>query len=216
MASTVAPGREGQCHHEGERRGDAALRAATCSVPTLRRLAAIYMLAHAADYDDASQAALTEVLVMIAPVMCGALRDPFAFFGASALPTLVDAMRTTLADRPQVAQKILDDLLSALPQWRQPVGSEYWRGVELTCDRLLSTGQLKREVQGQQLPKRLADSVRRVRKLAQANVGGADSSRRLARAFGSTVERSSSRRMAIDMEALRREYEHRRLDSYTG
>ena len=107
---------------------------------------------------------------MVAPVMCSALRDPQAFAGAGELPSLVDAMRITLAERTRVAQHILDELLQRLPAWQPPDDGGGWRAVEATSDRLLVSGLRKREIVGAVLPQALADRVRRVRKLAQARV----------------------------------------------
>jgi len=138
--------------------------------PTLRRLAATFVLAHASDYDAESQEVLAEILSQVSPVVCGSLRSVAAFAGASSLPSLIDVMRVTLAQRSRAAGQILDDLTTGLSAWEPPSGASSWIDVEATCDRLLTVGLHKREIHGPTLPQQLANRVRRVRKIAQAQV----------------------------------------------
>ena len=177
--------------------------------PSLRRLAAACILSHAHEYDEASQSMLTSELAFIPGPICGALRDPTAFAGASALPELLDVLRATLAERSRSAQLVLNDLIDSLRVWRPTNSHVTWREVEISANHLLAVGRRKSEVIGCQLPKSLADKLRHVRKLAQ----GAGSDRRTAldRAF-----RPEPSLRAIDLDAMRRAYKLRELDAHTG
>lgn len=185
------------------------------TVPTLRRMAAVYLLKNAAEYDDASLAVMTEALMTVVPVMCGALRHPEAFAGGAALPLLMDACRTTLAERPGAARPILEDLLVRLEF--HPAHPERWHEVESVADRLLTVGLFKRDIVGPTLPTALADQMRRVRKLAQHRGRAFDVSntRRLSRAFGKRDD-GFSRASPDDAELLRTQYRLRQLDAHSG
>jgi len=198
----------------------AAAAAIIVSVPQLRRLAAVYVLSHSSEYDDASRSELAEVLSMVPTIMCGALRDPAAFAGASNLPALLDVLRVLMTDRQRGAALILNDMLHALRTWSPDCcggasGGGGWSGLEATCERLLCTGMLKREIVGATLPKPLADKVRHIRKVVHAKAGDTTPGHRLTRAFGTHEERAG-RHKIVDMDSLRNAYLLRRLEAHTG
>ena len=189
------------------------------AVPQLRRLAAVYVLSHSSEYDDASRSELAEVLSMVPTIMCGALRDPAAFAGASNLPALLDVLRVLMTDRQRGAALILNDMLHALRTWSPDccggASGGGWSGLEATCERLLCTGMLKREIVGATLPKPLADKVRHIRKVVHAKAGDTTPGHRLTRAFGTHEERAG-RHKIVDMDSLRNAYLLRRLEAHTG
>ena len=189
------------------------------AVPQLRRLAAVYVLSHSSEYDDASRSELAEVLSMVPTIMCGALRDPAAFAGASNLPALLDVLRVLMTDRQRGAALILNDMLHALRTWSPDccggASGGGWSGLVATCERLLCTGMLKREIVGATLPKPLADKVRHIRKVVHAKAGDTTPGHRLTRAFGTHEERAG-RHKIVDMDSLRNAYLLRRLEAHTG
>ena len=195
---------------ESERARRAAL-ATMAAVLSLKRLCATWLLTHAGEFDATSQDVIAQALTLLNPVACGALRDPDAFAGLEAVPELVDACRCTLAAKPKPARAILDDLHAGLEQCGSSRAAAWWLAVETVCTRLLATDLYKREVHGPLLPTALADSVRRVRKLAQASGGGSRAQqRRYERAFPHDPH-------SVSEEALQRHaYRMRELDAHTG
>jgi hypothetical protein len=198
---------------------DGGSRQGSAPLPTLRRLAAHYLLANAPEYDEASQAVIADILAstFAAPV-CGALRSADAFSGIAVLPNLVDVCRVTMAERSGAAVTILDELRADLGRW-QPAAETGWSEVEATAERLLGIGLFKREIVGPTLPSQVADRVRRVRNIARQHTRD-DSGLGSRRSFASRV---GSRRWALaplDLQRRRdaadRELLLRSLDGHTG
>ena len=179
----------------------AALESVT-AVPSLKATSIAFVLRSASQYDDHSKDAIAELLAShFVKECCDALQSPANFSGAAHLPALLDACRASLVARPAAAARVLSALYTACTLKESEVN---WTAAIAAADRLLCIGLFKREITGPTLPRPLADSVRRLRKLLQKR-DAAPRGRRAAVRFD-----EPSQQWAL------RAYRLRELDRYSG
>ena len=135
---------------------------------------------------------------------CDALQSPSSFSGAAHLPALLYACRASLVPRPVAAARALSALYTACTL--KDASEVNWTDAIASADRLLCTGLYKREITGPVLPRPLADSVRRLRKLLQTREAKSKGPRR---AEGVRFD-EPSQQWAL------RAYRLRELDRYSG
>ena len=180
----------------------AALESVT-AVPSLKATSIDFVLRSASQYDDHSKDAIAELLAShFVKECCDALQSPANFSGAAHLPALLDACRASLVARPAAGARMLSALYTACTLKESEVN---WTAAIAAADRLLCIGLFKREIVGPTLPRPLADSVRRLRKLLQKRESNAAGKAKLAVRFD-----EPSQQWAL------RSYRLRELDRYTG
>ena len=169
-------------------------------MPSLKATCVAFVLKSASQYDDDSKDAIAGLLAShFVKECCDALQSPASFSGAAHLPALLDACRASLVMRPVAAARAFSALYTACTL-KDDVN---WTDAIAAADRLLCTGLYKREIVGPVLPRPLADSVRRLRKLLQrASLGPR-------RAEGVRFD-EPSQQWAL------RSYRLRELDRYSG
>ena len=181
----------------------AALESVT-AVPSLKATSIDFVLRSASQYDDHSKDAIAELLAShFVKECCDALQSPASFSGAAHLPALLDACRASLVARPAAAARMLSALYTACTL--KDASEVNWTAAIAAADRLLCIGLFKREIVGPTLPRPLADSVRRLRKLLQKRESNAAGKAKLAVRFD-----EPSQQWAL------RSYRLRELDRYTG
>ena len=207
---------------------DSALAESLTEVPSLKATCIAFVLRSASQYDDDSKDAIAGLLAShFVKECCDALQSPSSFSGAAHLPALLDACRASLVIRPVASARALSALYSACTLKDKPhipvhirsalsveAQSRVWgSGLEVNwtdaiaaADRLLCTGLYKREITGPTLPRPLADSVRRLRKLLQTRDAASKGRRR---AEGVRFD-EPSQQWAL------RAYRLRELDRYSG
>ena len=179
----------------------AALESVT-AVPSLKATSIDFVLRSASQYDDHSKDAIAELLAShFVKECCDALQSPANFSGAVHLPALLDACRASFVMRPAAAARVLSALYTACSD----APEVNWTAAIAAVDRLLCIGLFKREIVGPTLPRPLADSVRRLRKLLQKRESNAAGKAKLAVRFD-----EPSQQWAL------RSYRLRELDRYTG
>ena len=183
---------------------DSALAESLTEVPSLKATCIAFVLRSASQYDGDSRDAISGLLAAhFVKECCDALQSPASFSGAAHLPALLDACRASLVMRPVAAAGLLNALYTA---YTLSVTSDVnWTDAIASADRLLCTGLFKREIVGPTLPRPLADSVRRLRKLLQKR----ESNAAPRRAEGVRFD-EPSQQWAL------RAYRLRELDRYTG
>ena len=155
-------------------------------------------------YDDGSKSAIAALLAShFVRECCDALQTPAAFSGAAHLPALLDVCRANLATRPAFAARALSTLYSACT--REEAASLSWTDAIESADRMLCSGLFKREIVGPTLPRPLADSVRRLRKLLQKRD-----------AEGRRPRRDDARFDEPSQQWALRQYRLRELDRWSG
>ena len=180
-----------------------ALAESLMEVPSLKATSIAFVLRSASQYDDDSKDAIAGLLAShFVKECCDALQSPSSFSGAAHLPALLDACRASLVPRPVAAARLLNALYTACTL-KDDVN---WTDAIAAADRLLCTGLYKREIVGPVLPRPLADSVRRLRKLLQTREAKSKGPRR---AEGVRFD-EPSQQWAL------RAYRLRELDRYSG
>ena len=173
-------------------------------VPSLKAACIAFVLKSASQYDDDSRDAISGLLAShFVKDCCDALQSPASFSGAAHLPALLDACRASLVMRPVAAARLLNALYTACTL--KDASEVNWTDAIAAADRLLCTGLYKREITGPVLPRPLADSVRRLRKLLQKR----DAASKGQRAEGVRFD-EPSQQWAL------RNYRLRELDRYSG
>ena len=184
---------------------DSALAESLTEVPSLKATCIAFVLRSASQYDDDSKDAIAGLLAShFVKECCDALQSPSSFSGAAHLPALLDACRASLVPRPVAAARALSALYTACTL--KDASEVNWTDAIAAADRLLCTGLYKREIVGPVLPRPLADSVRRLRKLLQTREAKSKGPRR---AEGVRFD-EPSQQWAL------RAYRLRELDRYSG
>ena len=173
-------------------------------MPSLKATCIAFVLRSASQYDDDSKDAIAGLLAShFVKECCDALQSPSSFSGAAHLPVLLDACRASLVPRQVAAARALSSLYTACTL--KDASEVNWTDAIAAADRLLCTGLYKREIVGPVLPRPLADSVRRLRKLLQKR----DAASKGPRAEGGRFD-EPSQQWAL------RAYRLRELDRYSG